>query len=49
MKAKISKHTSTPKDKFAFPQTANQELGWFSDKVIKHESHKINILIGSTK
>jgi len=33
IKSKISRSFATPKEKFSFPQTSNQELGWFSDDV----------------
>ncbi len=33
LKDKISQKFMTPKEKFSFPMTANQELGWFADDV----------------
>ena len=31
---KIKGHTQPPKDKFEYPQTANQEIGWFSKPLV---------------
>jgi len=33
----------TPKEKFSFPQTANQELGWFADDRFKTKLHGKNV------